>query len=104
VIVVPSIWPEAFGIVTAEAMSHGIPVVASRLGALDGTVRDGESGLLAEPGNAADFADKIGRIWSDPDLARSLGRGARAHVESQYTHQAHFDRLMRVYAEAIAGS
>ena len=102
VIVVPSLWSETFGIVPAEAMSHGIPVVASRIGALQETVRDGETGLLAEPGNAADFAEKIGRIWTDPGLARRLGRNARRRVESEFSHQAHFDRLARVYAQAIA--
>lgn len=102
VIVVPSIWTETFGIVPAEAMSHGIPVVASRLGALPGTVPDGEAGLLAEPGNAGDFAEKIGRIWNDPELARRLGRGARRQVETRFSHQAHFDRLMGVYEQAIA--
>ena len=104
IIVVPSIWTETFGIVPAEAMSHGVPVVASRLGALDGTVRDGETGLLAEAGNAADFAEKIGRIWADAGLARSLGRNARRHVETQFGRQAHFDRLAQVYAAAIANS
>ena len=102
VIVAPSLWPETFGIVPAEAMSHGIPVVASRLGALDGTVRDGETGLLAEPGNAADFAEKIGRVWNTPELARRLGRNARRYVETQFSGQAHFDRLFSVYEEAIA--
>jgi glycosyltransferase involved in cell wall biosynthesis len=102
VIVVPSLWPETFGIVPAEAMSHGIPVVASRLGALQETVLDGETGLLAEPGNAADFAEKISRIWTDRGLARRIGQRARRHVESQFSHQAHFDRLLGVYGGAIA--
>jgi len=102
VIVVPSTWTEAFGIVAAEALSHGIPVVASRLGGLNTTVADGEAGLLAEPGNVADFADKIKRIWDDPALARRLGSGARAYVERQFAHPAHFSRLMAVYEDAIA--
>lgn len=102
VIVVPSIWSETFGIVAAEAMSHGVPVVASRLGALQGTVRDGEAGLLAEPGNVADFAAKIGRIWHDPELARKLGRNARLQVEAVFSHQAHFDRLVGIYRAAMA--
>lgn len=102
IIVVPSLWSETFGLVAAEAMSHGIPVVASRLGALQGTVLDGETGLLAEAGDAADFAAKIGTLWGDPDLARRLGQGARRRVETQFSHQAHFDRLVRFYEEAIA--
>jgi glycosyltransferase involved in cell wall biosynthesis len=102
VLVVPSLWAETFGIVAAEAMSHGIPVVASRIGALQGTVRDGETGFLAETGDAADFAEKIARIWNDPELARRLGANARRVVETQFSRQAHFDRLVPIYAEAIA--
>lgn len=101
-LVVPSVWPETFGIVAAEAMGHGIPVVASRTGGLQGSIRDGETGLLAEPGNVADFADKIGRVWADPDLARRLGRGAREHALRQFSHQAHFDRLLHIYREVLA--
>jgi glycosyltransferase involved in cell wall biosynthesis len=101
-LVVPSVWPETFGIVAAEAMAHGIPVVASRTGGLQDSIRDGETGLLAEPGNAADLADKIGRVWADAELARRLGRGARQHAQKQFSQQAHFDRLMRIYREVLA--
>lgn len=100
-LVVPSVWPETFGIVAAEAMGHGIPVVASRIGGLQGNIRDGESGLLAEPGNVADFADKIARVWADPELARRLGRGARDHALQLFSHQSHFDRLMRIYQDVL---
>lgn len=102
VIVVPSLWPETFGIVAAEAMSHGIPVVASRLGALQATVCDGETGLLAQPGDAADLAEKIRAIWDQPALARRLGANARKRAQSQFSRQAHFDRLLPIYADAIA--
>ena len=101
-IVVPSIWTETFGIVAAEAMSHGIPVVVSRIGALPELVRDGESGLLAEPANVQDFAEKISRIWNDPALARRLGGNARRQVESECGLKPHFDRLAQIYANVIA--
>lgn len=102
VMVVPSVWAETFGIVAAEAMSHGVPVVASRIGALPGTVLDGETGLLARPGDAADFARQIGRLWHDPGLARQLGAGGRRRVEEQFSHQAHFERLVRIYGSVMA--
>lgn len=100
-LVVPSVWPETFGIVAAEAMGHGIPVVASRIGGLQGNIRDGETGLLAEPGNVVDFADKIARVWDNPELARRLGRGARAHALQWFSHQSHFDRLVRIYQDVL---
>lgn len=102
IIVVPSIWPETFGMVAAEAMSHGIPVIVSRIGGLQYSIRDGESGLLVEPGDAADLADKIRRVWDDPALARRLGSGARRHADAHFSPQAHVDRLMQIYAEAQA--
>jgi glycosyltransferase involved in cell wall biosynthesis len=100
IIVVPSLWTETFGVVPAEAMSHGIPVVASRLGALQYTVLDGRTGLLAQPGDVADLAEKITRIWGDAELARTLGRGGREHVERNFSHRAHFDRTMEIYSQA----
>jgi len=102
VLAMPSIWPETFGVVAAEAMSHGVPVVASRIGALQETVRDGETGLLAEPGNAADLAEKLGRVWADADLARRLGRNARLRVEEEFAESAHFTRLVQVYEDLAA--
>jgi glycosyltransferase involved in cell wall biosynthesis len=82
-------------------MSHGIPVVVSRMGALQYTVRDGETGLLAQPGDAADLAEKITRIWADAELARRLGRGGRSHAELNFSPRAHFDRLVGIYSQAI---
>ena len=65
-------------------------------------MRDGESGLLFEPGNAADLADKIRRVWDSPALARQLGASARRHTETHFSLQSHFDGLMEVYAQARA--
>ena len=101
VVVMPSVWSETFGVVAAEAMSHGVPVVASRIGALQETVVDGETGLLAEPGNVADLAEKLERVWSDASLAIRLGCGGRRRAEEQYTDGAHLARLVRVY-EGVA--
>lgn len=101
-LVVPSTWPETFGIVAAEAMSHGVPVVASAIGALTEVVLDGVTGLHARPGDATDLADKIGRIWNDPGLARVLGQGAYEHVSTRYSAEAHANRLIRCYGELIA--
>lgn len=101
VLVMPSLWPETFGIVAAEAMSHGVPVVASRIGALPETVVDGETGLLARPGDAADLADRIARVWNDPALARRLGANGRRRAEEEFSEDVHVARLVGVY-EAVA--
>lgn len=104
VLAVPSLYYETFNIVAAEAMSHGVPVVASRIGALPETVPDGKAGLLFPPGDAARLAACLRRLWDDPELCRELGGNARRHVIDGFTEQAHFDSTTRVYREVIAGT
>lgn len=100
--VMPSIWFETFGIVVAEAMSHGIPVLASRIGALAETTRDGVSGLLFEPGNARDLAEKMTLLWNDGELCRRLGRGGRAQVVEQCSEQRHTELMLAAYRAAAS--
>ena len=78
VVVCPS-RSEGFGLVCAEAMAHGRAVVATRVGGLD-LVRDGETGLLVEPGDRAALRAAIDRLLADPALRRRLGEAARNHV------------------------
>jgi len=102
-LVAPSIWFEAFGLTAAEAMAHGIPVVASRLGALANLVQDGIDGLLFEPGNARDLAAKVGTLWESPERCRRLGGAARTKAMSSWTAGQHVERLKAVYEDLCAG-
>jgi len=95
--VFPSIWFETFGLVGAESMSHGVPVIAARIGALANLVDDGVNGLLFEPGNARDLAQKVTRLWQDPDLCRRFGRAAREKSASHWGGRTHVARLGSVY-------
>ena len=99
VVAMPSTWSETFGMVAAEAMSHGIPVVVSRIGALPETVAEGVTGLAAVPGDVDDLARQLRRVWDDAALARRLGREGRRRVEAHFSERSHLDRLARVYAE-----
>jgi glycosyltransferase involved in cell wall biosynthesis len=101
-LVFPSVWFETFGLVGAEAMSHGVPVVASRLGAMADLVEDGVDGLLFDPGDPRDLAAKVGRLWDDPALCRTLGRAGRLKAERLWTRDHHFDRTKAVY-DAVCG-
>lgn len=100
---VPSLWYETFGIVAGEAMSHGVPVVASRLGALQDVVADEQRGLLSTPGDAAQLAQVLRRLWDDAELCRRLGREARAWVRRECSDRAHHERTMATYHAALAG-
>ena len=68
---------EGFGIVTLEASSCGLPVVASRLEGIQDAVKDGENGVLVEPGRADQFADAILKLARDAKGRDSFGRKAR---------------------------
>ena len=103
-LVVPSTWSETFGIVAAEAMSHGVPVVATRLGALQYTVDDEVTGLLFEKGNVPDLSEKISRVWNDPSLCRRLGRAAREKARDQFNVDVNFKQTMQAYQSAITSS
>ena len=100
-LVVPSVWHETFGLVAVEAMSHGVPVIASKIGGLQEIVRDGETGLTFEPGNAHDLAEKMRALWAGPERCRSLGEAARKRVETHYSEDVYVTNLMSAYEGAI---
>ena len=100
-LVLPSTWYEGFPGVVIEAMLHGKPVVCSRLGGLPEIVDDEVNGLLFEPGNAADLAAKIDRLWSRPDLCTEMGRAGRAKVLREYSPARYYERLRQAYRRAL---
>lgn len=101
-LVFPSQWFETFGLVGAEAMSHGVPVVAARIGALADLVDHEQNGLLFDAGNPADLAEKMLRLWNDRELCRRLGQAARQKVQANWTPEHYFNRLYRIYEEVCA--
>lgn len=101
-LVVPSIWYENFPRTIVEAFASGLPVIASRIGALADIVADGETGLLFEPGNAQDLADKLAWAQANPEPMAAMGRKARAQYEAEFSGEVNYRRLMEIYDEAIA--
>lgn len=79
VCVVPS-HHESFGLVAVEAMASGTPVVASRVGGLTSTIRDGETGYLIPWLCPEPFAERIDLLLENESLRRSLGEAAREQV------------------------
>ena len=67
---------EGWGLTVIEANECGVPVVASRRPGLVDSVRDGETGLLADYGDDADFAAKALTLLTDPPLWRTMSENA----------------------------
>jgi glycosyltransferase involved in cell wall biosynthesis len=102
VLVLPSVCHEMFPMALAEAFANGLPVIASRLGALASLVEEGRTGLLFEPGNPRDLADRLAWAQAHPREMEEMGRNARACYQAHFTPEAIDTRLMQVYATAIA--
>ncbi len=93
-LVVPSIWYENFPRTIVEAFACGLPVIASRIGALADIVRDGQTGLLFEPGNARDLADRMAWAQANPQRMAAMGAAARAQYEAEFSPEVNYRRLM----------
>ena len=101
-LVVPSIWYETFGLVVIEAFACGTPVIASRIGALAVLVRNGKTGLLFEPGNPRELADKLAWAQTHPEQMAVMGRNARSQYEDEFSAEVNYRRLMDIYAVVLA--
>ena len=99
--VLPSICYENSPRTIVEAFSCGLPVIASRLGALVDIVRDGVTGLLFNPGDAADLAEKMAWAAAHPAQMARMGQAARAEYEAEYTPERNYEMLMDIYEDAI---
>lgn len=93
----PSLWYEGFPLVIVEAFACGVPVIASRLGAVTEIMKDGKTGLLFNPGDAQDLATKI--IWAlnHPEELMKMGQTARSEYLEKYTAERNYQQLMEIY-------
>jgi D-inositol-3-phosphate glycosyltransferase len=98
-VVMPS-YSESFGLVALEAQACGRPVVASGVSGLRSVVRDEVSGYLIEDHDPALYAERIGRLLADPELAQQMGlRGRLLAQRFSWTRTA--DRLEELFEHVI---
>jgi glycosyltransferase involved in cell wall biosynthesis len=97
VLAVPSVWPEPYGLVGPEAMAHGLPAVAYRVGGIPEWLIDGETGFLVEARDVAGLAARIQEILADSELARRLGARGREVVHERFAPAAHAAKLEEVF-------
>jgi L-malate glycosyltransferase len=84
-----------------EAMALRVPVVGSSAGGNPELVVDGESGLLVPPRDIAAAAAAIRRLLTDPSLAATLARAARARVETGFSSEVRLDRIESLYSRLL---
>ncbi len=93
---------EGFGVVCAEAMAHGRPVVASAVGGLLDLVVDGETGLLVPPGDVTALRASLLRLLHDGDLRRRLGEAGRRRARERLSWNPVTEATLAAYADALA--
>lgn len=98
-LVLPSIWYEAMPRTLVEAMAAGLPVIASRIGALAELVREYDTGLLFTPGDAADLARVLAWAEAHPLEMARMSQQARCEYKAHYTPEHNLAQLLAIYDE-----
>ena len=92
---------EGFGVVCAEAMAYGRPVVAGDVGGLRDLVVHEETGLLVSPGDVGELRSALQRLLGDAELRRRFGEAGRARIAKHFTWQRFGDETLRAYEDAL---
>ncbi len=102
VLVLPSLWPEPFGIVGIEAFAVGRPAIATDTGGVGDWLEPEVSGLFVKPGDVADLVRALERLLADPVLRDAMGEAGRASVAARFSRSRHLDAILDAYGRAHA--
>ena len=99
VLIFPSLWPETLGIVGLEALSRGVPVVASDVGGVREWLYPGKNGYLVPPKSPKHIAAAVEALISDPDGLDRLGYAAIRTITERFLPEHHIAALMALYQQ-----
>ena len=101
IVVHASTSPEPFGLVIAESMACGRPVIVSQAGGVCELIVEGTDALAHPPGDAKVLAEQIERLAGDANLRARLGRAARATAEARFDHRRLASELIPIYRAVV---
>ncbi len=101
VLIMPSIWYEGFPLVFREAVGYGVPVIASRIGALPELVEARGAGRLFEAGNAHGLQQAVSSLWEDDATLKVMSAAAANQARKHYSPQANLAVVQSVYTHAL---
>lgn len=93
---------EGLGLVIAEAMASGIPVVSTDCGGPSTLVKEGETGYLTPVGNPEALANRMERVLQDPAHASNLGQRGRARIEEHFSKEMAGEKFLNVYDQLLS--
>ena len=102
VVVIPSLWPEPFGLVGIEAFAAGRPVVASATGGVADWLADGLNGVLVPPGDAPALGRALTELLDDPRRQEAMGERGRETVAARFSAERHVAGLLAAYRAAAS--
>ncbi len=102
VVVVPSLWPEPFGLVGIEALAAGRPVIASFTGGVVDWLEDGVTGLCVRPGDVRGLARALEELLADPERQQAMGGAGREMVAARFSPERHVAAVLESYRAACA--
>jgi glycosyltransferase involved in cell wall biosynthesis len=97
IVVVPSIWEEAFGLIIAEAMACARPVVASNIGGIPELVDDWITGKLVRPGDSEELAQAIHSLYINQTDRDCMGRAGLSKAEVMFNLARQVEKLIGIY-------
>jgi glycosyltransferase involved in cell wall biosynthesis len=94
-------YSEGLSLALLEAARSALPIVATKVGATEHTLRDGKEALLVPAKDPKRLADSISMLYQDPDLARRLGEAARTRFEEYYNIEQMNEAYLRLYKNVL---
>ncbi len=97
----PSILPEAFGIVGAEAMASGLVLISSGVGGAAELIEDNVSGLRFNPGDAVSLANTMARLVNEPGLIQRLSMAGQARSKVEFSVNSSAEKLEMLFQSSV---
>lgn len=91
-------WQEAFGLVFAESLASGTPVIGTRTGGIKDIVVNGKNGFLVDDKDSDKIADKLRKLMDEPQLLKSMQRNAQQHMTDNFSWETTTKRYKEIFA------
>ncbi|WP_462247715.1 glycosyltransferase family 4 protein [Ekhidna sp.] len=100
--IIPSIWPETFGLTILESFSQSKPVIGSRIGGIQEIITDDKNGLLFNPGDEDELRHKVEFLYSERSgKALAMGRQGLKDLQTKFDSNSHYQSILRIYDDLL---